>query len=184
MSYRLVKVAAAAATIAATPMLAEAQTVVYGTSSPVEILPFDASVHTIAWTGAANYDPGSITLRFVNRSAVPAKSVTFVVNAGGDNRSIIDKGIFRPGVLVEHTFDKYVDSSDFSTVTYAIAEVDFADGTAWHAAHTDFAHDAGSRAPAAGSDKAAVTPDSRRAELEQQNAETRRIVFRHLGTSI
>ncbi len=188
MSYRLMNVVAATATIAATPVLAQAQTVAYGTSSPVEIVAVGTSAHHVAWTGATNVDPGSITLRFVNRSAVPATSVTFVVNKGGDSRSIIDKGSFGPGTLIEETFDKYVGWSDFSTATWAVAEVNFADGTAWHAAHTVFV---GLRATAIDSDRTADTLDrrraeleKRRAELEQLNADVRRVVFRHLGTSI
>ena len=193
MSNRLVKIAAVAAGLAASPVMAHAHTVAHAASSPVEILPFNVGDQYIvqsddggfpARTGlfATNVDPGSILLRFVNRSAVPATSVTFVVKDGEDSRSIIDKGNFRPGVLIEHSFGGYVGSNDVSIATFGVAEVDFADGTVWHAAHIDAGDHAGSRAASA--DAVADRMESRRAELEHVNAEARRVAFRHLGTSL
>jgi hypothetical protein len=106
-------------------------------------------------------------LRFVNESVVPATAVTFVVETGRDRRSIVDDGTFNPGVPIEHTFAGFDALREVSKATWTVSQVDFADGTAWHMANAE-----------------ADEVVRRRAELEQLNADARRIAFRHLGTSL
>jgi hypothetical protein len=161
--------------IVAAPSLAKAQIVAYSTSAPVEITSFSIDERYAAGTiggeaaaapqFVAQLDSGYIELRFVNKSNVPATTVKFVVNKGQYRRSIVDEGSFTPGVQIKHTFAA-VDVSELSNATCEIAEVDFADGSAWHAQG-----DAGSDA-------------KRQAERERADADARRGLFRHQGTSL
>jgi hypothetical protein len=92
--------------------------------------------------------------------------VTFVINSGRESLNIVDKGTFTPGVPIEHTFVGFDGLRELSKATLKVAEVDFADGTAWH-----------------GVDAEADERESRRREVQQLNADARRVAFRHLGTS-
>jgi hypothetical protein len=128
--------------ITATPTLASAQSVVYSTT-PIAIT--SCSVNE-------SYEPGmnldsapqfiaiGIALKFVNKSGIPATTVTFLVNDGQYTQSIVDKGTFSPGVQIKHDFAVDSDTSTLSDVTCKVAEVDFADGSAWHIARGDIAN--------------------------------------------
>jgi hypothetical protein len=142
-------VAASAQTTAAsasTPPLASAQSVVYSTKSPVAIASFSVneSYESAMRGGEAQEAPefiaSDITLTFVNKSNVPATTVTFLVNDGQYTQSIVDKGTFSPGVQIKHDFAVDSRVSTLGNATLNVTEVDFADGSVWHSAPGDVAN--------------------------------------------
>jgi len=145
MSKDFLKLSAAVAIIVATPTLASAQSVAYGTS-PVAITScgFNESYESGMIGGelamAPQFVASSIALNFVNKSGVPATSVTFLVNDGKNTQGIVDKGTFRSGVQIKHSFAAGSAIGTFSNATCNVAEVDFADGSAWHVARGDLAN--------------------------------------------
>jgi hypothetical protein len=142
MPNRTLKLFAAAALIVATPALADAKIVAYSTSSPVVITSFSADeLYAPGSIGGeatespqfiSKLDSGYIALKFVNKSNVPATTVKFLVNNGRYTRSIVDEGTFSPGTQIKHSFAVDSGVSELSSATCKVAEVDFADGTAWH----------------------------------------------------
>jgi len=142
MSNRILKLSAAAAMIVAMPTLAAAQTVAYSTS-PVAVTSFSLSdTYTPGLPfldGTRVPVGGDVALNFINNSNVPATSVTFMLNDGKTAQSIVDKGTFNPGVAIDHTFAKDNVASAGRNATCNVAEVDFADGSVWHAAPRDVA---------------------------------------------
>ena len=142
MSNRFLKICALAAMTTATPGLATAQTAVYGTTSPVAITSFNVN-KLLAWTNneeLPQYVVGSFALTFVNKSKVLATTVKFSVNYGDFTQTIVDKGRFAPGVQIKHAFE--VDSviSKLPNAACNVTEVDFADGSVWRIAGSDFAN--------------------------------------------
>ena len=149
MHIRILKLSAALAIIAATPTVASARSVVYGTS-PVAITScsvnesYDPGMELDSALGmnlgsAPQLVPSSVALTFVNTSEVPATTVAVSVTDGHSMLSIVDKGSFRPGAQIKHDFALGSGTSTLSDVRCKVAEVDFADGTAWHVADGDTA---------------------------------------------
>ncbi|MGD0476530.1 MAG: hypothetical protein ABSB70_25430 [Candidatus Velthaea sp.] len=149
MSNRFLKICALAAMTTATPGLATAQTlaygaqtVAYGTTSPVAITSFNVNT-LLAGTNneeLPQYVVGSFALTFVNKSKVLATTVKFSVNDSDFTQTIVDKGRFAPGVQIKHAFE--VDSviSELPNAACNVTEVDFADGSVWRTAGSDFAN--------------------------------------------
>ncbi len=144
MSRNYVKVFAGAAMIAALPIFAQAQTVAFGTSSPIVVTALRVDSHFAPWAAAGGYslqaglsalpsNRDSVALQFINHGHVAATAVTFVLNTGRESRSIVDKGVFSPGVPIEHTFSSSSDLAGLSDAACVVAEVEFADGSIWHA---------------------------------------------------
>ncbi len=48
--------------------------------------------------------PAGVEISYVNRAAVAAQDVTFRLGDGSDALTVIDRGNFAPGVLIQHTF--------------------------------------------------------------------------------
>jgi hypothetical protein len=134
MSNRILQLSAAAAMIVATPALATAQSVAYSTS-PVAVTSCSVNASLVMGLSpdeAVQFMASDIALKFVNKSNVPATTVTFLVNEGKYTQSIVDKGTFSPGVQIKHNFAVGSDISAFSDATCIVTEVDFGDGIAWH----------------------------------------------------
>jgi hypothetical protein len=196
MSNRVFKLSAAAAMLVATPALASAEIVSYSTPSPVAITSFSVNESYASGTIGGDvleppqFIPNGITVKFVNKSNVPATAVTFSLRDGTYSQSIVDKGIFSPGTQIKHTFGIDAGLDPFPNATVNVAEVDFADGSAWHTAPVAASATPTAPAPTT-SANATIAPLStrdsmtaRQAELEQSNAEARRVEFRNLGTSL
>jgi hypothetical protein len=187
MNTRILKYLATTAAIVAMPVLAKAQTVAYDTSSywsPVRITAISVNGQYAPWAigghaSAAglfgtNLDAGHVAVKFVNESNVPATSVKFSVANGRNMHTIVDKGTFSPGAQIEHNFAVGGGLNQLANTTAKVAEVEFADGSAWRNLDDAALH--------VEADKADATA-KRQAAHEQANADARRVVFRHLGTS-
>jgi len=197
MPNRTLKYFAAVAAIVATPALANAQIVAYSTSSsPVAITAVSVNAaYAPASLGGeaadapqfiAQLDSGYITLSFVNKSDAPVTAVTFLVSNGHDVHSIVDKGMFSPGVQVKHTFPIADALSEFSDATCEVAQVDYADRGAWHGVDGYYAAEP---AAANAANKADESPNrdpksKPQAGLERASAGERDRLFRNQGTSL
>jgi hypothetical protein len=112
--------------------------------------------------------------------------VTFLVSNGHDTQSIVDKGIFSPGVQIKHTFPIANALGEFSDATCEVAQVDFADRSAWHGVDGYTATESAGMTAANKAD-AAQHPDSRpkhRAELGRSGSAQRDLLFRNQSTSL
>jgi hypothetical protein len=135
---------AAAALLAAVPTLASAQTVAFG-NSPVALT--SCSVTTA-------YDPSEfrgplqlmltrvqessdVALGYINKASVPATAVTFVVNDGSHTQRIVARGTFAPNVQIDRTVEADARIDWHDDAHCRVAEVQFADGSAWHADRRD-----------------------------------------------
>jgi len=135
MSNHILKLSAAVAMTVAAPALANAQSVAYSSSSPVAITSFGVNE---SLAGNNNEDPpqftvSGIAVKFVNKSDVSATTVKFLVSDGKYTQTFVDKGTFGPGVLIKHNLAADSVISALPNATCNVAEVDFADGSAWHA---------------------------------------------------
>jgi len=187
---------AAATMVVATPAIASAQIVAYGTaSSPVVItgLRVDPAYAPGTIGGEAaeapqfitKLDSGYIMLKFVNERNVPATTVKFLVSNGRYTHSIVDKGTFSQGVQIDHSFAVESGLSELENATSEVAEVDFADNTAWHIADADtavapLAPTSADRAPA----PTLQSETTHQAGLSEADAQWRRLLFRNQGTSL
>ncbi len=142
MFHRVLAPLAVAALLIALPNFADAKSVVYGTSSPVDVTVFTVEQHHIpaslgiygTHAGFSNRrDSGTVELTFINKSPVPATTVKFTIAAGELTHHIVDKGTFSPGVAIRHRFDVDRGLARLSKGTYSVSEVDFADGSVWYA---------------------------------------------------
>jgi hypothetical protein len=147
MSKRLICLSAAAVVIAAASARADAQVVGFGGASPVSITAFSIvdSSQIIAWnaydfTPPSRFVTGDVTLTFVNTSDKSATCVKFVVDNGRHSQRIVDKGTFSPGVAIEHDFVLRGERDSASHATSKVDEVDFADGSTWHAVQAEAAN--------------------------------------------
>jgi hypothetical protein len=69
--------------------------------------------------------PGELRISFVNRGAVPATDVAFLVQGGGRTTIVHDVGTFSPGVSISHHFVNW----DFpSSAKVTVSSVRYADG--------------------------------------------------------
>ena len=142
MSNRFLKICALAAMTTATPGLATAHTAAYGTTSPVAITSFNVNT-LLAGTNneeLPQYVVGTFALTFVNKSDVLATTVKFSVNDGDFTQTIVDKGRFAPGVQIKHAFEVDSVNSELPNAACNVTEVDFADGSVWRIASSDFAN--------------------------------------------
>ncbi len=125
-------------------------------------------------------------MSFVNRSNVPVAAITFSLTAGKYTQSIVDKGTFNQGVPISHNFSISDGLTEVADATVNVADVEFADGGAWHAASAKTI--ALARATTANATTASMpivtAKTERQTELDQNDAEARHVEFRHLGTSL
>jgi hypothetical protein len=142
--FRTIRAAAAASLIlAAAPAAACAQSVSYSTS-PVTL----TSCRTVStydpasFTGLSELTPANlrqtqgIVLSYINTAAMPATSVTFVFNDGGKTQRVVARGSFAHNVQIDRTIDADVSGTNASAEC-RVADVQFADGTTWHADRRD-----------------------------------------------
>jgi len=136
MSKRIIELSAAAAIVMALPVVA-AQNVAYSTS-PVAVT--SCSVNETYLGGIPSggapqqYVTSGFSLSYVNKSNVEAKTVKILVNDGDRTQSLVANGTFAPGVEIERDFSANGETSVRQNLSCNVAEVDFADGSAWHAA--------------------------------------------------
>ena len=115
-------------------MASEADT--YGATAPVAI----TGCATFAGTPVSAFDTiafanfGSYSISFVNRSSVVANHVALEVNAGGTMQRIDQNGSFAPGTRIDTDSQPFFSSGDARASLCSVVEVDFANGTSWHAA--------------------------------------------------
>ncbi len=137
MSYRIIELSAAAAIVMALPVVAAAQSVAYSTS-PVALT--SCSVNESFMPGLPFGGPpqqfvaSGISLSYVNKSNVAAKTVKIVLNDGDRTQSLVATGTFAPGVEIERNFAANGATNARQNASCNVAEVDFADGSAWHSA--------------------------------------------------
>lgn len=188
---------AAAAMIVATPAVARAQIVAYDTaSSPIVItgLSLKPAYAPAAIGGEATeapqfitaLDSGYITLKFVNTRKVAATRVTFSASNGRYMQNIVDKGTFSSGVQINHTFAIISGLSELSSANWKVAEVDFADSTAWHSTDLDATATpiAQANADPAAAPAASLESNSPPRGLDGPDTQRRRMLFRNQGTSL
>jgi hypothetical protein len=111
-----------------------AVTLALALTNPVQIS--TCSVETEVATTSSGDSPtyeviGSLLhIRFVNSGPTPLSSVAFAVSEDGKTSTIVDRGIFSPGVTISHTFQGAPYAFDASC---KVASALFADGSAWTA---------------------------------------------------
>jgi hypothetical protein len=142
MIQRFLALSAAAAMVAASSAAAHADVIGYSTSAPVSIMAFslvDSSDVLNSTSGMLGESPlfmrSDATLKFVNLSSKPAVSVRFLVENGRDAQTIVDKGTFSTGISIEHGFILRGGTGSGTAATSMVQQVDFADGTSWHAGY-------------------------------------------------
>ena len=115
-------VAAAAALLAAgAPAFASAQT-----TAPVSITGSQVQAENV---GASRFEPGAVSLSYVNHRDVPATEVNFTLSSHGQNLgTYTDYGTFSKGVAIDRYFTTDEAAADQQI---DIASVKFADGTTW-----------------------------------------------------
>jgi hypothetical protein len=144
MSNRLIELSAAAALLVATPSLAAAQTVALrGSTVSLTACNVNESFEGLGFNGPYSFRTGvpqpttDIALSYVNKANVPAKNITFAVKDGAYTQNIVAKGMFAPGVQIDKSFTADSEIGARPDAACTVAEVDFADGSVWHAAHAD-----------------------------------------------
>jgi hypothetical protein len=76
----------------------------------------------------------SLSLAFRNTDDVVATQVAFDVVHGGAHTTVIDRGRFSKGALIEHRFDEtFADGDSRQPDTCNVASITFADGRRWTA---------------------------------------------------
>ncbi|MDQ2858970.1 MAG: hypothetical protein M3R53_10020 [Candidatus Eremiobacteraeota bacterium] len=137
MSNRIIELTAAAAIVMALPVVAAAQNVAY-TTSPVAVTSCSVNetyLGGLPYGGAPqHYVTSGINLSYVNKSNVAAKTVKILMNDGDRTQTLVASGTFAPGVEIERNFSANGATSAQQNANCNVAEVDFADGSAWHAA--------------------------------------------------
>ena len=128
---------AASALVAAAPAAASAAQTAYGTTAPVAVAacstyagtPVSALYNTV---GFANF--GSYEVSFVNHANVAAKHVGLDIDANGSVQRIDEIGKFASGTRIDKGSQlSYSGNSDGRAPACRVAEVDFVDGSSWHA---------------------------------------------------
>ena len=75
-----------------------------------------------------------LSLTFRNTDDVVATQVEFDVSHGGQHTTVIDRGRFSKGVLIEHRFDdEFAGGYSREPDTCVVASITFADGRRWAA---------------------------------------------------
>jgi len=132
LSHRNLLTTAAVAALSAIPLSAVAQQTAY-TTAPVAVKALHVNVG-IASVAAAydsnpvSFAPSTLDFSFVNNGNVAATKVTFLVDG---TRSIEDRGTFAPGVTINR--EDAAGYGDLGRAQITVSEVDFADGSSWHA---------------------------------------------------
>jgi len=139
-THRTLTIAAAVVALA-TPLAAPAAQIAY-TSSPVAINDCNVSSTTQTIAGSPyvtlEIPQRNLAYDFVNHGSVPATKVTLIVDDGSSSRRIEDRGTFSPGVRIDRRLFDATASYD-GAAKCSIAEVQFADGSAWQAANLNVA---------------------------------------------
>jgi hypothetical protein len=139
-SHRTISAAAAIAVLG-TPLAASAQQTAYSVS-PVAVAACNISSasHSIGVPSFASFDVSEhyLNVNFVNNGKVPATNVTFVIDDGSSPAQIVDRGSFTPGVQIAHQIREAYASNE-GPAKCSVADVQFADGTSWHAANVNVA---------------------------------------------
>ncbi|MGD0475145.1 MAG: hypothetical protein ABSB70_18290 [Candidatus Velthaea sp.] len=131
---------ATAALIAATHAPAPAQTVAFAAHSPITIASFRVNeLYSPGTVGTEVEEPpqfiaSDVAVHFVNTANVAATVVKFSVADGQFTKAIVDKGIFTHGVQIKHHFAIANPVGSLANVVCNVTDVDFADGSSWHAA--------------------------------------------------
>jgi len=121
------------------PLTASAQQTAY-TAAPVTVGACEVSsiVERVGGPGYFTLDlpQRNLHLSFTNTGKVPATKVSFVVN-DGTSHQIDDRGTFTPGA----TIDREIRDSAASegAAQCSVADVQFADGSSWHATNVNLA---------------------------------------------
>ena len=185
MLNHVLRLSATAAMLLSASAIAGAETIAYGTTSPVALSSFtihesDASNQNGDGGALPRYVASGLTLDFVNRANVAATGVTFLLTGGKHAQRIVDRGTFEQGVSILHTYDVDDGLSDPDDAVVEVTDVDFADGGAWHAQVVNTV----ASAPAAQATATSrATPRAHTAVSEPSDAEMQRL-FRHLGMSL
>ena len=127
---------AAAALLAAIPAAALAQ----NTAAPVSVAACQAyagqPLSPVAFinTGITSGNLGSYTIGFVNEANVAANHVGLDVSYAGSTQRVDERGTFAPNTRIDKTITglSFLGYSG-SDSSCSVAEVDFVDGTSWHA---------------------------------------------------
>jgi hypothetical protein len=142
--FRTIQAAAAAGLLlAAAPAAASAQSVSYSTA-PVTLTSCRTATtyDPASFTGLSELTPANlqqtqgVALSYVNTAPVPATSVTFIFTDGGKTRRVVARGSFAHDVQIDRTIDADVSTGN-ANAECRVADVQFADGTAWHADRRD-----------------------------------------------
>jgi hypothetical protein len=143
MSNTALQVLAAAVVVTVAPAAAQAQNIAYASKSPVAITSFRINdSYSPGMIGseleqAPQFVANDVSVKFVNTGTTPATIVKFALNAGRYAQTIVDKGTFGPGVQIKHDFAVGDGVDELPNATVNVTEVDFADGSIWHAAPAD-----------------------------------------------
>jgi hypothetical protein len=139
-TYRNLSVAAAIVAFG-TPLAASAQQTAY-TASPVAIGACSVSSTTETIAGQPYFTltipQRNLSFSFVNNGKVPATKVTLVVDDGASPRQIEDRGTFSPRVRIDRRLYDATAAND-GPATCTVAEVQFSDGSSWHAENVNLA---------------------------------------------
>ncbi|MEA2666204.1 MAG: hypothetical protein QOI11_3148 [Candidatus Eremiobacteraeota bacterium] len=74
---------------------------------------------------------GDVAISFVNRAAVEATAVRFLVRTGRTVQTIDDRGSFASGTRIDRIFSPATASYDGGSAACEVESVSFADGTTW-----------------------------------------------------
>lgn len=136
MNNHLIAAAAAALTsVALSPAGAQPQTAY--ANDPIKIVRYAVapqySPPVLGWPwGRPNSESeagSELMISFVNAGSVPATAVRFTVRSGERIETIVDKGIFTPGVGITHEFTAKFQPGDVPAID--VEAVNLADGTFW-----------------------------------------------------
>jgi hypothetical protein len=74
---------------------------------------------------------GDVAISFVNRAAVEATAVRFLVRTGRTVQTIDDRGSFASGTRIDRIFSPATASYEGGSASCEVESVSFADGTTW-----------------------------------------------------
>jgi hypothetical protein len=70
-----------------------------------------------------------LNIKFINVTQVPITAVAFTVKDGSSTKTIVESGIFSPGVTISHTY--YSPFWNNNNVVCSVSAIDFNDGGMW-----------------------------------------------------
>ncbi len=131
------KIIAGGTIIAAALVMASTVSAFAGTPSPSEA-PIAIGNCTLTEVPSSSVEGGfqglgsaDLAIGFVNRAAVTATGVRFVVRIGGTSQTFEDSGSFAAGTQIEHVFTPLSSAAGFGDASCAVDAVTFSDGTSW-----------------------------------------------------